>query len=648
MNPNGNSGLKDSRIEELKKGLYSRTASVSGMIRRARLSRDGEQVQVDWGSQDNLGVKDEVVLLKDMSSKKTSIVGKIFWSSFVFFVLAIGTAVFIFYGGNNLISANNVDILVDGPISVAGGEPLTLDISVVNKNDVKLELVDLVVEYPKGTASADDTTKELNRFRELIGDIESQKDGHKNVTAVFFGEANEKKDLKITAEYRVQGSNATFYKEKIYSIFISSAPISITTSSFKEVNAGQEFTMAFTVTSNSSKLLKNIVFQVEYPFGFNFKKAVPVASFDNMLWKIGDLAPGVKRVISVTGTIDGQNDDERVFRLNVGVQSTKDNKKIGIALLSTQQSIMVKKPFITSSLALDGNISNGDYAGEAGRSIRADVTWTNNLPTNIIDAEIFVKINGTALDKSSVLVDQGFYDSANGVIRWDKSNTSELGLLNPGGSGSVSFSFTPTSQNTSSGQKNPGVTLEVSVRGKRVSENQVPEQIISSVLRTVRVASRIRLLPRLIYSIGPFVNTGPIPPKAEKETKYTVVWTVTNTTNAISNAQVRASLPSYIKWLGVTTDNSKISYNPVGGELVWDIGSIAANTDGNASKEIAFQVAFIPSVSQVGSVPIVVNEAVLSGEDDFTGLTLRDSRSSLNIRLSTDPNFSNIEDKVAP
>lgn len=643
MNPNG--GLNESKIEQLKKGLYSRTDQARSAIRRARLSRGTERVQENWGAQDNLGVKSDT-LIPETPSQGSSFLKKVFFGSVAFFVLALGVAVFIFYGGNNLISANNVDILVEGPVSIAGGEPLSLDIAVINENDVKLELVDLVVEYPKGTAYPEDTTKELVRFRELIGDIEAQRDGRKNVSAVFFGEENEKKDIKITAEYRVQGSNATFYKEKIYSVFISSTPISITVDSFSEVNSGQEFTMKFTITSNSSKLLRGIVFQAEYPFGFNFKRAVPSATFDSALWKIGDLAPGAKRVISVTGSIDGQNDDERIFRLNAGVQSLKDDKKIGIPLLSTQQAIMVKKPFITSSLALDGDASNRDYAGEAGRSIRADVSFVNNLPTNIIDAEIAVRISGSALDKSSIVVERGFYDSANGVIRWDKSNTSELSLLNPGSSGNVSFTFTPNTETSSSNLKNPGILIDVSIRGKRIAENQVPEQIIASSVRTVRVASKIRLLPRILYSIGPFINTGSMPPKAEKETRYTIVWTVTNTSNTVSNAQVRATLPSYVKWLGVTSDAEKIAYNPVGGEVLWNIGSIAPNAQGISSKEIAFQVAFVPSVSQINTVPTIVNEAVLTGEDDFTGLTLRDVRSSLNTRLSTDPNFDTGDERV--
>jgi len=641
MNPNG--GLNESRIEQLKKGLYSRASEARGMIRRARLSRGTENVQSDWGTPDNLGVKSETVSGGEIP-QSSSFVKKIFLGSLAFFVLAFGTAVFIFYGGNNLISANNVDILVEGPVSVAGGEPISLDIAVINQNDVKLELVDLVVEYPRGTAYPDDTTKELARFRELIGDIEPGQDGRKTISAVFFGEENEKKDIKITAEYRVQGSNATFSKEKVYTVFISSTPISITTDSFTEVNSGQEFTMTFSIKSNSTKLLRDILFQAEYPFGFNFKRASPLTTYDKMFWKIGDLAPGAKRSITITGSIDGQNDDERVFRLNAGVQSTKDDKKIGIPLLSVHHSVMVKKPFITTSLALDGDVANKEYAAEAGKSIRADVSFINNLPTNIIDGEIAVRISGTALDKSSVVVERGFYDSVSGVIRWDKSNTAELSTINPGSGGTVSFSFTPSSQTTS---KNPGISLDVSVRGKRISESQVPEQIIASASRIVRIASKMRLLPRILYSVGPFVNTGPMPPRAEKETRYTIVWTVTNTSNAISNAQVRSSLPSYVKWLGVTTDDDKIVYNPVGGEVLWNIGTILPNAQGVSSREVAFQVAFVPSANQVNSVPTIVNDAILTGEDEFTGLTLRDVRSSLNTRLSTDSNFENGDELVA-
>ena len=48
-----------------------------------------------------------------------------------------------------------------------------------------------------------------------------------------------------------------------------------------------------------------------------------------------------------------------------------------------------------------------------------------------------------------------------------------------------------------------------------------------------------------IINGGTFTNTGPIPPKAEAETTYTVTWAVTNPLNNLTDVRVSAILPSY-------------------------------------------------------------------------------------------------------
>ena len=79
MNPNG--GLNESKIEQLKKSLYSRTDRARGVIRRARLSRGTENVQLNWGTQDNLGLKSDV-LTADTIPQGSSFFKKVFFNYF--------------------------------------------------------------------------------------------------------------------------------------------------------------------------------------------------------------------------------------------------------------------------------------------------------------------------------------------------------------------------------------------------------------------------------------------------------------------------------------------------------------------------------------------------------------------------------------
>lgn len=633
--------MDEERIEKLKKSLYSRRESEHDTSHRPLNAHD-MRVKEDWEREE----REVLAPVEEYRSHSSSFFRKMLWGSVIFFAVSLGFALYILYGGGNLVSADNVDILVAGPVSIAGGEELSLDIEVKNNNNTALKLSDLSIEFPSGTANPEDITVDLKRMRELLGDITARGSAKKNVKVVMFGEEGSTKEIKITVEYRVEGSNAIFYKEKTYDVLLSSAPVSMVIESFKEVNANQEVEMTLTINSNSPKLIRGLILKAEYPFGWTFTSSDPAPFAQNNTWKIGDLPSGAKKVLKIRGKVGGQDDEERVFRYNLGLASPKDERNIGTALITSLQPVLVKKPFIGISLALDGDSSSNDYAATSGKSIRADVSWQNNLAGNVIDQQIIVRLSGTALNKTSVTTDGGFYRSTDNTIIWDKTNTEELSLTHPGEGGRVSFSFSPRADNP--GVKNPEVLIDVSVKGKRISENNVPEEIVSTAGRKVKVASTLDLAARIVRSVGPFGNAGPYPPKAEIESTYTVIWTITNTSSSIANATVKATLPSYVKWLEkVGSTSEKVTYNPIGGEVVWQAGDIAPNTGyTTGTREVAFQIAFTPSISQRGDVPVLVGESVIEGVDRFTGVKLRAVRPSLTTRLSTDPAYKTGDERV--
>lgn len=636
---------EEEKIEKLKKGLYSRNVKEHSDMHPTLHDHD-LNVSEDW-KESPTTPQETKPPLETYHVHSSSFFKKVLWGSIAFFTVCLGFALYILYGGGNIVSADNVDILVAGPVSVSGGEEIALDIEVQNNNTTGLKLADLAIEFPQGTASPVDVTEELKRHRELLGDINARQSVTKKIKIVMFGEENSKKEVKITVEYRVEGSNAIFYKEKTFDILISSAPVSMTVESFKEVNANQEVELTLTINSNSPKLIRNVLLKGEYPFGFTFTGSDPSPLAQNNVWKIGDLTPGSKKVVKVRGKIGGQDEEERVFRFNLGLASPKDDKNIGTALISSLQPILVKKPFLGVTLAIDGDTSSKDYAALQGKSMRADISWVNNLPVNVIDQQIIVKLGGVALDKTSISTDGGFYRSVDNTIVWDKTNTPSLALSHPGEGARVSFSFTPRVQNVGN-VINPDMTIDVSVKGKRVGENQVPEEITSGAGRKVRVASTLEVTPRIVRTTGPFANTGPFPPAAEKESTYTVIWTITNTSSSISGAVVSATLPSYVKWqASVSPATEKVSYNPVGGEVVWNVGDVAPNTGyKTTAREVAFQVSFTPSVSQIGESPVLLSESLLEGTDRFAGVVLKNVKGAQNTRLSSDPAFKTGEDKV--
>lgn len=636
-----------SRIDELNKSLYSRNAPSVRSKRRFRFKPQENDVETDWKHEEDK--TEDIELNKKYKDNSMSFFTKILLTSISFFLLALGVGAYLVFNGSNIISANNVDITINGPISVSGGEPLSFDIEILNQNNITLETVDLSIDFPPGTTDIENS-KELKNLRELIGDISPGQIGKKTIQVVVYGEENVKKEIKVSIEYRIKGSNAIFLKEKTFEVLISSSPITLSASSFKEINSGQEFELAVTISSNSKEVIKNLLLKAVYPFGWSYVSSDIKPISDTTVWRIGDMPPGGKKIIKIKGKLEGEDDEARVFRFMAGAWSFNNDKIIGTEYIRSQQEISIKKPFMTVGVSLDGDSENGDYVGRFSNPIKVEVSYFNNLQTSVLDGEIHVKLSGSAFDKVSVSPDQGLYKSADNEIVWNSITTNSLQDIGAGEGGRVSFSITPRDNSTSLRPvSNPDLKLEVSIKGKRNSEDNVPESITLTTSRRVKIASNISLSGQVLRSIGPFSNTGSIPPKAEKETTYTVTWTVDNTANTVTNVKVQSSLPPYMKWLDkVDPVGEDISYNDVNGDIVWNIAQVGTYTAGSGRRrQVSFQISLTPSITQVDQIPTLVNQSILTGQDNFTGEIIKSNLGALNSRFSADPAFHDGDEKVS-
>lgn len=629
---------KKGGIERLRDELYSRAGMRKHPERRPFSATGEPDVMESWR-------EEERAERPFAPAPQHSGASWFLWSSVAFFILSAGIASYLIFGGGNLISTENIDIAVEGPASIAGGEELVLNVEILNKNTVPIELADLIVEYPPGTRAAENINLDLKRTRESVGTIASGERARVTARARLFGEENREQEISFTVEYRVQGSNAIFYKEQKYRIGLSSAPLSIAVDALRRVVSGEEVEFAVTVSSNTTSIIPDVLLKAEYPFGFSVTGSEPAPSFSKDTFSVGDLPPSGKKTIRIRGTLTGEEGDERVFRFSAGTRSTREANDIAAAFALATYPIAVERPFLAVSISMNGDASP-EYVAAAGKQIRTDVTWANNLPTQVFDPEILVRLSGSALDARSVTAERGFYRSADRTILWSKETDSSFAVLEPGASGRVSFTFAPLSVSSGASLRNPRIEVVVSARGRRLSDAQVSETIASSASRTVKVAADLALSSRATYASGPFKNTGPVPPKVDRATTYTVTWSLTNAFNTADGVSVRATLPSYMSWIGTVNPSGEgVSFNPLGGEVLWDVGSLSA---GGGVREVSFQVLLTPSVSQIGGVPVLLSEQTVTGTDQFTDAIVGATRPALTTDLTTEAGFSRESAIVIP
>ncbi|MFA5838773.1 MAG: hypothetical protein WC849_02450 [Candidatus Paceibacterota bacterium] len=639
-------GNYKSRIENLKSRLYSRKASLNKTEKNINLKPKEFDLKPTWGSKEIDSNKLNIENI--MGKKKKFTLNKLFISSIIFLFLAGVFAFFSLTGGGNSISSDNIDIELSGPVSIGSGEILTLEIDILNKNSVSLETADLLIEYPEGTRASSNIKNVLKRDRQSFQTIKSGEKKSTVAKSVLFGEEGTKKEIKIGIEYRVPGSNAIFYKEKKYEIEINASPVSLAVSSPKEINSGQEIEFKIDVKSNSENKIENLLLEAEFPFGFKPGKSTPNSSFGDNLWEIS-LNPLEKKTIYISGAINGQDGEKRTFRFNVGVKKDNDEKTIEVNFITYSEQITIKKSFISLNMSVNRDSSLEDQITSAGETVRVDISWKNNLETKITDAVLKVELDGDIIDESSISSLNGFYNSANNTITWDKRNISGLGVLESGDGGDTSFSFRTLNNVKDTLSRVPEINIYVTIDGTEPTESGSTSRIITSATtRKIKVSSNVSLNPRPVYYSGKLINNGPIPPKVGSETTYTVIISLSNSINDVSGGKVKMVLPSYIRWMGtVVPSEEKVSFNPVGGEVEWSVGDIYKGIGyTREAKEVQFQIALTPSSSQIGSSAVLVDNIVFTGMDTFTDTEIKITGKQLTTRLKTDSKFKDGDDVV--
>lgn len=437
-------------------------------------------------------------------------------------------------------------------------------------------------------------------------------------------------------EYRIAGSNAVVKKESSYTITISSSPVAITLDLIEEVTAGQEVEMTVTVESRIQSPQEELLIEAQYPPDFTFKSSDPEPADGDRVWNISTLAGQGTQTIKVRGIIDGREGEVKSARFLVGSQDAKDDRRIGTVFSSVAESTKITKPFFSIDVSLDGDRAS-EHTVPFGKNVRADIFWKNNNASQITDAMIEVKLKGQTLNRYSIYASGGgFYRSLDDTIVWEKTGTPELAIIQPSSQGSMSFGFSPSVAGVGEGNmiKNPQITIELVATARRVPTSaDATNEVVTQTIRKVKIETDIRLAAKALYHTGPFANIGPLPPRVEQDTTYTVVWTVRNASNNISNVEVKTELPVYVKWIdNISPSGENISYDDHSRIITWTAGRIPAG----GTREAAFQISFTPSLSQLRQSPLLVGESILTATDDFTKTTVGDKRAQLLTLLSLD------------
>jgi len=556
--------------------------------------------------------------------------GLFFAGAFVFFLVSLAIAGYFFYFGGNTVSVDKVTIEVQGPTTIAGGDTVPLSLTITNKNPVTLENATIEIDFPNGTRSADNVLTAYPRYVENLGSLASGASVTRSLKAVVFGGAGQAITLPVSLSYGTSGSNAIFVKKSSYTLSISSTPLSVTVDTTSETVSGQPLTFNLTVRSNATVPLNNVVLSSVLPFGFSaVSSSIPL---NNSSFLIGTLAPGATKQVRLTGTLTGQDKEQRVFHFTVGTANTPTDQTPAVMYMTQDASVTIAAPFINAILAFNGD-SSPTVVASAGSRNNVSISYTNTLPTSITNAVVSISIAGSAVDYNSVETTSGFYRSSDHTVVFSRDTDPSLASLSPGASGIGAFSFSTLPPNAL--PAGPTLSFTVSVSGTRVGQTNVPEQVTASITKSIKVATTIAFAASSLHTSGPLGNTGPIPPKSGQTTTYTIALNVRNFGSAVAGGTVILALPNYVTYTGVTAGSGSFSYNDSSRTVSWSPGDLVQGSNAQG----VFQVSITPSTSQKGNAPQLTGSASFSGFDRFAGVQVAASADPVTTETKGDPGY---------
>jgi len=562
---------------------------------------------------------------QDGGGSRHTILNKFLLFAGIFVLLAAGFAAVVIATDDSGVSPERVDIRVDGPDKISAGETTNFNISLTNNNEKTLRDVSLSVEFPSGTRQPDNSGNKLRRTQHDLGDVDPSETVSAEISANLFGRQYQTQQITMSAEYSVADSNAIFSANGSYSVTIGELPVAVNISAPNQTAPGQPVTFDISVQSNSAKTLNNVILRGEYPFGFTTIQTSPEPAYQDNVWSLGDIEPGGKQEISVTGRFGGGvSSGKRTVRFTTGIASEASNIEIGTLFAERSQTLGLQAPLLGLSLDI-GKENQGQLTLNGGSGVSGVIAYQNNVNQPLRATEITLNVNGDSVNSRTVTADQGLYRQEDQRITWNAQTANKLRTIAPGESGELSFELETKGAKMLADLENP--TVEFSLRGtaEPPSGTDLPSPITADLTRTSKVLSDVSVTTRSLRDSDRFDVFGPYPPEVDTGTGYVLRVSVANTSNQLTDVRLRADVPAYVSFAGdPQLSSGSFTYNETIGRLRWEMDQLPAGAGySRQAAEMYLPVTIEPTLDQEGSSPDMLTGITLTAVDSFVEQTIQ-------------------------
>ncbi|MCX6764558.1 MAG: hypothetical protein NTU58_02510 [Candidatus Nealsonbacteria bacterium] len=533
------------------------------------------------------------------------------------------------YSSKNLYSKDILKLEILGPSETGIGEEIEYLVKYKNNSDdIRLDNPKLIFEYPSLAILEEGKSLRQEMGKEQLGEsIYPGEEKTIHFKCRLLGKENEAKEAKASLSYQPKNLNAQYESKTTLTTIIKNVPITFSFDDLPStIKSGKDVNFIISYSSYADFPLSNLSIKIEYPAGFEFKKSEPKA-LEQKEWDIGSLNKSDKGRIKIAGVISGGLKEQKIFKAQLG--SWQDGEFI--LLKEIYKGVEIVEPDLRITQQINGSSQSTANAGDL---LHYEIFFQNLGQQSLENLFLIVELEGQMFDLESIKTTSGDYALGDDSIIFDSKKNPDLKFLDAQKEGRVEF----------------WVELKKDFTISDIDKDKNPivkDKIILSQAREefeIKINSKLEFLQRGLFFDEAFGNSGPLPPEVGQQTTYTVTWYVKNHYDQLNNAKIRTILPSGVELTGKIfpeDQSQKFTFDSQSREIVWDIGDLEPGRGVlNSAPNMTFQIALTPNSSQRGNPALLINKAEFSGEDQWTGQTLRIVASSTDTTLPDDPNMS--------
>jgi len=531
----------------------------------------------------------------------------------------IGLNIFWAYGGFHYFF-NRLDFSAQlTNEKVVSGVTSEIVVQYNNRNKFEVEEAVLSLTFPKYFVleSVDrENYDSLNNIL-VLGDLAPGANGRISIKGKFYGNLHEKQAVFGAINYfktdkkgaRLWGQ---FRNNMILEYNIDGSPLMIEASLPEKLVRGQVFDMPVKITNKSDniiykKLLLTPVIDEQVKF-IDFKEKA-----------INNLEPGAIAE----------------FKIKVVINTDKAEKNVGLSLVwMAPEWNLIQAEWQKTQLVVDQKFTLtqkvlNTKAVNPGEWVDFVLNYENAGTFTIQNAKLSLQLVGDYWDLLNLKKENG--QVSQNYIVWTENEIPRLALIQPGEKGEIKLSVKTKAYVSGSSDFD---LKSLTVLSDTFEGNEVT--IMSDPL-TTRLNSNlaVQAYPMYYAATGDQLGRGPLPPKVGESTKYWVLARLINDISPVEKVTLTMELPFNVLWSDKTSVavGDPLVYDPNTRTISWSVSKLPVKP---TNIGLAFEVSIIPTASQVGQNPILIQNIKIQGKDERTGAMIEKELGDITTKLIQD------------